>query len=420
MGDDFLGWVLLLLTFGVVVLDPSIVRSAKLTLAFWVAILGYNLNSLYNAYIGYTFGADGDAASFHFYATNQNWAADPFGNSEFFIYYLAVIYSIFGISLFMGQQISVLMTALKFLVFIRALSIARDRKYTIPLLLMLALPPASISFCSITLREAYQSLFMLTSAVAAVRIRQTGNVLWLPLIFACMFGMGSSQPGLFVYSLVALPVTIIWAFGTGSWRIRIALRVVGLAVAMLVGVYAVQTAASYDSPVVQAIVSGEAAEFTEEYADSSVDSRTTYPVKLDFSSVPSLLVTGPIVVLEYMFAPAPWQVGGFLDLYAFLEGALRACLILAAFWRIWKARGEERSYVMFLMVLTLMMECLWSSGTYSWGTAIRHHVVAYPLLLLAGGPPLLTWVEHEARQLAVFVFGRRGISSPAKKAENPS
>jgi hypothetical protein len=131
--------------------------------------------------------------------------------------------------------------------------------------------------------------------------------------------------------------------------------------------------------------------------------RSTYGVMLDTSSVFGLVKTIPIIFVQYMFAPFPWQVGNVKDVYALLESILRFALLFFAVYSWRRSSGEVRSYYNFLLIIFLGMELMWALGTINWGTAIRHHVPGYSVIVLLGVPGLILFMQ----KLHFEMFGCR-------------
>jgi hypothetical protein len=107
-----------------------------------------------------------------------------------------------------------------------------------------------------------------------------------------------------------------------------------------------------------------------------------------------------------MFAPFPWQVENVKDIWALLESILRFLLLFFAIssWR--RSSGEVRSCYSFLLITVLGMELVWALGTANWGTAIRHHVPGYGVIVLLGAPGLILFM----RRLHFGMFGRGKVS----------
>jgi hypothetical protein len=135
---------------------------------------------------------------------------------------------------------------------------------------------------------------------------------------------------------------------------------------------------------------------------ATIHGRTTYGVMLDTSSVFGLVKTIPMLFVQYMFAPFPWQVGNVKDIYALLESMLRFLLLFFAVFSWRRSSGEVRSYYGFLLIIFFGMELVWALGTINWGTATRHHVTGYSVIVLLGAPGLILFM----RKLHFWMFGR--------------
>lgn len=418
--EDWVGWVLVPISLGLVLIDPAVSRSAKVTLAVWAAVLAHNANSITNAYFTATYGATADAQTFHAFAANHNYVADSFGSSDYYTYLLGSAYELFGISLFFGQQLSVLASAFKIMLVVRATVWTGYRRYLVPIVLMVGLLPGPVMFSSITMREAYQSLFFTAAAVVALRLRRTRNPLWLPVMYACLVAMGSMHGATFLYALACMALMTLYALGTGSWRLRIFLRLVVLGMLVLVAGWVLSNPNFYTG-VIGIVAMNDAEDIgsiAEKFSEGAPEGRTGYAFKPQLTSPAIFFLTFPLILFQYMFAPYPWQLGGALDLYAIFESLLRAGLLAGAVARSLKRPGEERSWTLFLLASAMSMEALWATGTFNYGTAIRHHVVAYPLLVLAGAPFLLMGLTNGYRRTMGWLLGRQGMTT--RTASNAS
>ena len=139
---------------------------------------------------------------------------------------------------------------------------------------------------------------------------------------------------------------------------------------------------------------------------SYTDTRTNFSSILDTSSVIGIVTTVPMVFVEYMFAPFPWQVENVKDVWALLESMLRFVLLFFALFSWRRSSGEVRSCYGFLLIVVLGMEFVWALGTANWGTASRHHVLGYGIIVLLGAPGLILFM----RELHSRIFGRRKVS----------
>jgi hypothetical protein len=139
---------------------------------------------------------------------------------------------------------------------------------------------------------------------------------------------------------------------------------------------------------------------------AAVSGRANYGVMMDTSSVLGYVKTIPMIFVHYMFAPFPWQVGNVKDVHALLESMLRFVLLFFAVYSWRRSSVEVRSYYSFLLIVVLGMELMWALGTLNWGTAMRHHVPGYSVIVLLGAPGLILFM----RRLHFGIFGRGKVS----------
>jgi hypothetical protein len=146
------------------------------------------------------------------------------------------------------------------------------------------------------------------------------------------------------------------------------------------------------------------------------DGRTAYGVSLDTSTPAHLVYSSIMILTYYMFAPFPWQIGHPRDLYAFAESLLRLAGLFAVF-RMWRRGGPvQPQVVVLLMVVYLSMAFLWSAGTFTWGTATRHHMLHQWILLILGVPALLELRQRFARRHARAGSAQAASAPPSDEA----
>jgi hypothetical protein len=129
------------------------------------------------------------------------------------------------------------------------------------------------------------------------------------------------------------------------------------------------------------------------------------------------LRTVPIVTTYYLFSPLPWQVSTVRDLFGFGESCLRIYLFVLALKGIRTSRGETRKMRSFLFLYFLMMEALWASGTANIGTAVRHRVVAWGGLVLAGGGGMVSSESNQPEMVTAHRILRAQIRERRRKSK---
>jgi hypothetical protein len=140
------------------------------------------------------------------------------------------------------------------------------------------------------------------------------------------------------------------------------------------------------------------------------NARADYGIMLDVSSVGSLMKSIWLIFIYYLFAPFPWQVANWLDIYGVAESLFRFALILFSilFWS--RVEGTQRRIWGLLLVIYFSMTFLWAIGTVNYGTSIRHHVLTNWIIIILGGPGLIYFIVRQFRKIfPVFKTIKRGV-----------
>ncbi len=403
---DWAGWLTVYATFAVVPLLLSFKRRFGLVMAIWGTLVFHHAIAAYNAYVSVIPGAEADAAKFHVnaaaIASIGGW---DFGlGSRFYTTMLALAYSLGGPSHFFGEQLSVLAYSLSCVVLVRMLDLLKIERHQLACVLLFGLHPAAAIFTSITLRESWQILFFMQSAYCLLRFRIKASpvsLLW-GLLGAAF--MGCLHNGLIVYSLFMIPLALFSRMGI---RTTVTLpRTIGLAstVTVAVGLLAAALTGSLPyTPSLSKLSEGDAIQYASTYRQrGEKGARAEYAVKLDAGSPAAFALSLPPVYAYYMFAPFPWQIRTGMDLVAALDGWVRILLLIFAAAALWSPPpGVPSGIPRFLLILYFSMSVLWAMGTINYGTAIRHHIVPFWILIVLGLPPLMD------RAVRVFRLKRR-------------
>jgi hypothetical protein len=412
--NEWAGVYLVYLTFIILLSSAEFRRDRRLMMVGIVTLAARHAVSLTNAYHSTIYGADLDAYTFHLRAQDVASSVAGGWREEFnffgdgattYVFFIALFYRLLGDSLLVGQTLSVLAYVLSCLLLVKLAGLLGLARYKVPILLVYGLLPTTVLYGSITMRESYQMLFFLGVAYWAVRLKRqvsAWNLAWLGL---SAIGLGLLHNGLITYAPFLVGFAIVWAMGGGGLMGFLkegkvpAMQAVAALLVMTVA-FIWLALAREGVGAAKALVEGEAAEYAGVYREhGDQDSRANYDVKLDTSSPLGFLATAPLVFIYYMFAPFPWQISSVLDIYATFETILRSLLIYHALaaWR--RSSGLQRSQYFFLLCCFFSLELLWSLGTANWGTATRHHVVAYAVIVAAGGAGLARQVMEPLRRL---------------------
>jgi len=88
-------------------------------------------------------------------------------------------------------------------------------------------------------------------------------------------------------------------------------------------------------------------------------------------------------ILDYFLSPYISYIMTFSDLVALLENLFRVIIILLIFHSIYFNTVNFNKFTFVSFLFFLAIEIIWAMGTTNWGTAIRHHSVALPILLIS-------------------------------------
>ena len=353
-------------------------HSAVIPAIFLAGLLLRIAVSVWNAYFGPSFGGEGDALSFHEFAVAA--AAGHVDERDFttgWIYpsLLALIYQITTPSLFIGGVLSAVAWWLSALVLLKLCRVVAVSDRALPAIaLIYALLPSSFLVTAITLREAYQMLFV--NLMMLFGLQLVHRLRAFPLFFFALSAYAAAwmHAALAAFGLAAAIILFAAKMLHRGMRIAAPLIAIGALAIALLGAAAV---IGYDpSSSISDLVSA----FREGTPD---DARTNYPSTLAFGSMYELIAAFPAILTQYLFEPMPWRIGGWADVYLFMENIGRFVLIIAALKNVASTR-PIRADLLALTACYFACEAIWAIGTVNWGTASRHHLPTLGCLLVIG------------------------------------
>ena len=410
MLNDWPGYLLILLSFYIVIRFQKKWKDDNLTFALCFVLVMHHVLALTNAYL-FTFkGADADAQSFHRLAVE--WAASGklsvTGGAEFYQQLLGIFYRIFSPSHLFGEELSIIAFLFSCLILIKLIHLINLKKYQVGLLLMFGLLPTNLVLCSVTLRESYQILFFMLAVYWGLRfhLEPTKGA----MIF-CVFSaiiMGFFHRALILYMLFLLPVLFLWfpkqvsSSPDNRWRFtRKRFIIISAILILIIGILIMGVLLEIQGlEALASVFSGKGLKYAVDYRtrlmfEKSPDARANYGIMLDTSSLGALIKTTFLAYIYYLFAPFPWQITNWLDIYAFAESLLRFILILFSIISWYRAEGLQRSIWGLLLIMYFSMTCLWAMGTVNYGTSIRHHLLTNWIIVLVGGSGLIEFIVKQ-------------------------
>ena len=405
---DLIGWVLLCFSFFVIILFRDIRNDFRMVFVIWFLLAIHHVIAIINAFIFTVKGAEGDASSFHYMATD--WADHGewlfVVGGEFYVQFLGFLYRVLGPSHFLGEELSVLAFSLSMILFVKLIRLLDLNRHRIALIFLYGAMPSIIIFSSVTLRESWQMLFFIYTVYNGILFRLYGEKKYLLMTLLSCGALGLFHNGLLVYSFFLIPFVLLWPMDEkkrkGMYFSLSKKWLSGLTVSIVVLV-SLPTQFEFRGGAVALtrLFEGTGLDYVEVYRErsTSLDARATYNVTLDTSSLSGFATSVGFIMGYYLFSPFPWQVNTVLDLFAAGESLLRLILILFSI-RLWrKSSGFQRKVFGFLLILYFTMTILWAAGTTNYGTAIRHHMVNYWIIALIGGSGLSIFVSRVSRTM---------------------
>ncbi len=368
------GWFLILLSFTIPFLSERIRRDSRLVWAILLVLSIKQALVFFHVFVSPLPTVSEDSLRFNAEALELTH------ERHFYVGFLKLFYDILGGSLLIGCELGQVVFSLSLIVFVYLGDELRCKEALSFQVLAFGLLPSNLLNTSVTLREPYQQFGFLLLAYGLIHLRNRGltltsNTIWIASVILILFHKGFAP-----YILAVVPLATLWAVSARP-AIFIAWLIVAFA-AVGFGGSRIISSLSGKSQALQQLTTGSGLEYVENYAKKVSVARSSFPVLLDLSSPSQFLKTAPIVFLEYLFSPMPWEIRSPIDVVGVAESSFRIYLVWGALAAMRANVNKDRSARGILLLLFLTLEAVWASGTANWGTAIRHRVVGYGVLVL--------------------------------------
>ena len=423
---DAVGWVLLLVTFLVPLFVRELRQRRGTLVAYLVVMVVHQAVAITNGFFFTTYGAGADGLDFYFGAVRlveTGLVAPSAVGGYFYEYALAVVFDVFGVSLFLASQLSNLAFSLACVLVVKTMSMLGAKRYATAAVLLFGLTPATIAFLSVQMREPFQLLFFLGAVYYGLRFHIHQSMSAVVGGVASASAMALFHNGLLPFAPVLLAVLFLWPVRTareGGVGVVLKRFVIGSAMVLLGAwffVLASRGAVPTTSSALEAVVQGDASEYAGSYRTRGAVGRTDYGVTLDTSTPARFAVTAVPALVYYLFSPFPWQVRSALDAVALVESLLRLVLFWGSLLAIRDSRGSPRRVRVLLLVIYIGMALLWALGTKAYGTGIRHNLVHYWIVVVLGTPHVASLDALAVRRPA---SGRQDAPHGTRYSQSPA
>ena len=420
MESGFLAAIFLVAaTFLMPAFSRELRKSRAIIFAYWVVIVLHQVVAFLNHYL-YAIGergvvgAQSDAnQGFHDVAKelalngellyrdvylSVPLSLDSFLKAGSYFYYemLGSFYQWFGVSHLFGEQLSILVFAFSCIVFLKIMRQLGLEHYRASCLFCFGALPTMVLLGSVTLRESYQVFFFMLAVYSGVKISNSEK-----LHIASIFYMAIAAllMGLFHQALTVYAVFMIFLFLIYSARLisrlgnikKLHLIAVGVIPFIFLGLVLMSKTNVISFVYFRRLIDFSIFDAIASYREASLFKfgRTSYVVPLDSSSIFMMIYSLLKVYSYYLFKPFPWEIHNAIDMYAFWEVLTRITLICFSLFEWRKAVGLRKRLLGLMLLLFFSMSILWSVGTTNYGTAIRHNMLTWWILIIMGVPPLI-------------------------------
>ena len=260
-----------------------------------------------------------------------------------------------------------------------------------------------VLFGSVTLRESYEILFFMLSVYCGIKAHVYGKHSYFVWMACFSLLMGLFHHGLLLYSVIMVVIIFFWRIGSSGGIFSVSKsRMIAIVFAPIIIASILAVAPNIaGTEALLSLSGGQGLEFAEKFGGHNTDSRAAYSRTLDISSPLSFFVSSVVVLFNYLFRPFIWQIRNILDVYAVIEVLLRVVLIYFSL-KAWRnACGSRQKLLALMLMIYFSMTFLWALGTSNYGTAMRHHLLSYWILIVLGVPPLLDSVRKFSKRYLI-------------------
>jgi hypothetical protein len=377
----------------------------RMMLTYWFVIALHQAVAFINLYLFPMFFARQDALTYHQVAGRMaQYGTYEHTVSNTYVNILGSLYWFFGPSIMLGQQLSILAFAISFLILVKLLFILEEHRYRIFILLFYGALPSMVLISSVTLRESFQILFFMLTFYFAIKMHlKQGMNIYLVAFFISALVMGCFHKALIIYAPFLIILFMWWTMKPTSnlfsiKKLRLAL--VCIIPVLFLGVIFIMKTGFGGSALVK-LTNLNIFEAIHVYREGTPITRATYGISLDTSSIFNIIYSSFILYLNYLFAPFPWSIENILDLYASMEAIIRMILIYYSVKHWHNSYGTKKRVLGLMLILFFSVSFMWATGTTNYGTAIRHNLLGWWIIVVAGLPPLLERVIPMIKTLII-------------------
>lgn len=253
------------------------------------------------------------------------------------------------------------------------------------LLIIYTLTPSVITFQSYLLREVWQSLCTLGIIWLGLLVRKQGYSLVRVGGFMAFTTIGITLHDAMIFIIFFTLFAALWLATLAinqpkGFRLSFSRRLASTTlIVLLIGMLASPFAASSDR--IEQLKSGELLRAAETYTQrGELGARAEYGSIFRLSQPLTIVPT----FLAYQLMPTPGRASSISDTILVFENLFRVTLLMSYLLFRKRLSYLQKSTGDIYLATWFITEAIWAIGTLNWGTAARHHVPAYSLILVIG------------------------------------
>lgn len=247
-------------------------------------------------------------------------------------------------------------------------------------LVLLCFWPSLVLFTSAVSREAFQIMLICASIFLTIKILYYKKIGHFLLLIFCSIILSLFHKAFFFFALWNLLIAFIPLV---SNLITLKIKFIFSLLIILILFILIQ---NYDNFGYKQFAKGLpiAVEIYQNglliNSNSRADMRT-YPISVyNYSDLLAFIF---IATYDYFVQPFFSKILSIGDLLAFVENYLRIFFIFTGMILLFRIRSLiNLKYTSYLFFTFCFIEIVWALGTSNWGTALRHHTTAIPILIL--------------------------------------
>ena len=387
--NNLWGWFFVLISFlAFVFLLKKHQRTLPILICGLFVILVHHILSYLNVVYGPFSFTENDAWSFHryaYYRVNElerlHWTL----GSELFKSALTVLYKYLGISIWLGQAVSILFFSISCAFLVRMANWFSQSSWLIgTVLLIYGLLPSSLMFGCFILRETYLTCFFICGIAYAYQAIEKTHYPSLLLAALFLFLMGFLHQVMLIYALAVTVFMFVWFFvssNTRNKKIFVGTFLLVSITALISVLFLPVSIGDNYFAMLDIRLDGRQLSIPEAvnlYRESinQAQATTKYIADISFSSWAGMIKAFFISYLFYLGWPFFGDYSQFSTWIILAEALFRLCALISLLF-IWR---DKR--IWWFVFAYFSMTLLWNIGTTNHGQALRHHFMTEWILLL--------------------------------------